>query len=284
MNNAPQNALERRYPRVKTNLANKQAPGSESEKNIVTDVLDSDRTPEEDESLCLLVPADKKSPKLHDWFDHIFVINCQHRPDRLKAFKEEIVSKQLADWDKITVLKAVIGDYTTHPAGWGSGRGAWGCLQSHRRLMEDLMHMRDERDELDWDSALILEDDVFFLENALADLNTFMQNVPTDWGQIYLGGQHRQRVEPTSCPGVVIGKSVNRTHAFAISRNYIQKIYCHISYMPDYAGTNKHVDHQLELAHNRRDWPVYCPTKWICGQRAGSSNISGKTNPDLTWI
>ena len=58
--------------------------------------------------------------------------------------------------------------------------------------------------------------------------------------------------------------------------------HAHISYMQDY-HSNKHIDHQLELAHQRKDWPVYCPVKWICGQRAGTSNISGKDNPDQIW-
>ena len=222
--------------------------------------------------------------KLTDWFDRVFVINCSHRPDRLAEFKEEITSKGLADIDKITVYPAIIGDYTSHPAGWGGGRGAWGCLQSHRRIMEDLMHIRDERAALTWGSALILEDDVFFLDNALEDLKRFMTSVPGDWGQIYLGGQHRRPIGKTPNPDVIVGKSVNRTHAYAVSAPCIQKIYNHVSYMPDYVGTNKHIDHQLELAHQRADWPVYCPAKWICGQRANTSNVSGKKLEAMTWI
>lgn len=220
---------------------------------------------------------------LTDWFDKVFIINCAHRPDRLQAVKEEIVGKKLGDWDKITVYPAIIGDYTTHPAGWGGGRGAWGCLQSHRRIMEDLMHMRDERGDMNWERALILEDDVFFLDNALRDLGDFMRIVPDGWGQIYLGGQHRGTQPVPVIPGVLQGHSINRTHAYAVSRQFIQKIYCHISYMMDYNGNNKHIDHQLELAHQRKDWLVYCPPKWICGQRAGASNISGKTLPDQIW-
>lgn len=224
------------------------------------------------------------SLKLTDWFDKVFVINCRHRPDRFTEFVEEMTGKNLADMDKVVVREAVIGDYTTHPAGWGGGRGAWGCLQSHRRLMEDLMHMRDEREQMTWESALILEDDVFFLENALHDLAVFMHDLPAEWGQVYLGGQHRQPIVKTENPVVCRGKSINRTHAYAIHRNYVQKIYCHISYMMDYNGTNKHIDHQLELAHQRGDWPVYCPAKWICGQRASTSNISGKKLNAMTWL
>ena len=219
---------------------------------------------------------------LTDWFDRVYVINCQHRPDRLEKVREHLAESGMADVDKVIFYPAIIGDYTGRPAGFGGGNGAWGCLRSHMRLAEDVMHVRDERGDMAIDSTLILEDDVFFLDGALEKLNAFMNEVPPDWGQIYLGGQHRRKVEPTSSPAVVIGGSINRTHAHAVSRSTIQKFYAHISYMQDY-HSNKHIDHQLELAHQRKDWPVYCPVKWICGQRAGTSNISGKDNPDQIW-
>jgi GR25 family glycosyltransferase involved in LPS biosynthesis len=228
----------------------------------------------------------KTKPKLKnltDWFQQVFVINCAHRPDRKAQVLEHLKSTGMADLDKVTVYPAIIGDYTGHPAGWGSGNGAWGCLQSHRRIMEDLMHMRDERGDMVWEGALILEDDVFFVDDALEKLNEFMPHVPADWGQIYIGGQHRRNTEKTEHPAVLRANSVNRTHAYAVSRACIRQVYHHISYMPDYIGTSKHVDHQLELAHQRRDWPVYCPVKWLAGQEAGPSNISGKINGRQLW-
>jgi GR25 family glycosyltransferase involved in LPS biosynthesis len=228
-------------------------------------------------------PDAPKKKNLTDWFSRVYVINCAHRPDRLERILKHLEESGMADVSKVHVFNAIIGDYTGHPAGWGGGNGAWGCLQSHRRLLEDAMHVCDDRGIMALESILILEDDCFFLDNALEKLNEFMPQVPADWGQIYLGGQHRRKTTPTVSGGVVIGNSVNRTHAHAISRNHIHKVYHHISYMPDYQGTNKHVDHQLELAHNRKDWPVYCPKRWIAGQEAGTSNISGKKNPRMIW-
>lgn len=221
---------------------------------------------------------------LTDWFDKVFVINCAHRPDRKERVMKHLAESGMADVAKVVVYTGIIGDYTGHPAGWNAGRGAWGCLQSHRRLMEDLMHMRDERQAMSWNSALILEDDVFFTDDALRGLNEFMLNVPPSWGQLYLGGQHSQRAAPTENPHVVVGTSVNRTHAYALSKHYIQRIYHHVSYMPDYMKDAIHIDHQLELAHRRKDWPVYCPVKWIAGQEAGASNISGKVNERQLWL
>ena len=132
-------------------------------------------------------------------------------------------------------------------------------------------------------NVLVLEDDVIFKEDALENLNNFMETVSKDWGQIYLGGQHRRDPTPTEFPNVIVGNSINRTHAYAVNQPTFTHFYRHISYATDYRNTNKHIDHQLELAHRRKDWPVYCPKEWIVGQRAGASNISGKTLETKFW-
>lgn len=222
--------------------------------------------------------------KITDWFDRTFVINCAHRPDRLSRLREHVTDGGFADWDRITVVSAVIGDFTGHPAGWKAGNGAWGCMQSHRRILEDVLHLRDERGELTWDSVLILEDDVFFMEDALQRMEGFMPNVPPDWGQIYLGGQHRGTPQPTDRVGVMRGVRIHRTHAYAVSRGSAKAVYHHLSYLPDYLHKGPvHVDHQLEHAHQRGDWPVYCPDKWVCGQEAGTSNVSGREDIRRVW-
>jgi len=220
---------------------------------------------------------------LTDWFDRVYVINCAHRSDRLEETKKHLEETRMADNDKVHYYPAIIGDWVTHPADWGSGRGAWGCLRSHQRILEDVLHARDDRHMMTLDNVLILEDDVIFKEDSLEKLNEFMEDVPEDWGQIYLGGQHRRTPKDTDIPNVRIGNSINRTHAHAINGSSITAVYRHISYATDYRNTNKHVDHQLEVAHRRKDWPVYCPKEWIAGQRAGSSNISGKTNDTQFW-
>jgi hypothetical protein len=222
-----------------------------------------------------------KYPLLSGWFDHIYVINCAHRPDRKKQVVKEL--EPLADMSKVTLYPGVIGDYTTHPAGFNGGRGAWGCLQSHRRIYEDIMHMRDSDGALSWRAVLILEDDVYFLPGALRDLELFMLSVPDGWGQLYLGGQHRKAPIDVGIPHVIGGASINRTHAYAVSAGHVQAVYRHVSYMADYANNKYHIDHQLERAHQRGDWPVYCPPRWICGQRAGSSNVSGRKDKNRVW-
>ena len=220
---------------------------------------------------------------LTDWFDRVYVINCAHRRDRLEETKKHLDETKMADNDKVHYYPAIIGDWTTCPADWGSGRGAWGCLRSHQRILEDVIHDRDGNGNPNLMNVLVLEDDVIFKEDALEKLNDFMGAVPDDWGQIYLGGHHRRDPTPTEFPNVIVGNSINRTHAYAVNQPTFTQFYRHISYATDYRNTNKHIDHQLEFAHRRKDWPVYCPKEWVVGQRAGSSNISGKTNGIQFW-
>ena len=220
---------------------------------------------------------------LTDWFDRVYVINCAHRPDRLEEAKKHLNETGMVDTEKVIYYPAIIGDWTTCPADWRSGRGAWGCLRSHQRIMEDVIHARDENGVPKLMNVLVLEDDVIFKEDSLEKLNEFMEDVPDDWGQIYLGGQHRRDPTPTDSPNVIVGNSINRTHAYAVNQPNYTKFYRHISYARDYRGTDHHIDHQLEKAHRRKDWKVYCPKEWVVGQRGGRSNINGKVNPTKFW-
>ena len=144
------------------------------------------------------------------------------------------------------------------------------------------MHERNEDLSFALDSILILEDDVFFVNGALEMLNDFMESVPDNWDQIYLGGEHKASVGVVN-EWVVRGMSVNRTHAHAIKAPCYQRFYRHITFASDFIRTHKHVDHQLEVAHQRRDWNVYCPVEWIAGQRENLSIITGKPTPTKIW-
>ncbi len=220
---------------------------------------------------------------LTDWFDRVYVLNCAHRPERLKETKKHLNETGMADTEKIIYYPAIFGEWTTHPADWSSGAGAWGCMRSHQRIMEDVIHTRDDRLHNTLRNVLVLEDDVIFKDDALEKLNEFMEPLPDDWGQLYLGGQHTRDMTPTDCPTVFVGNSVNRTHAYAVNQPNFTKFYRHISYAKDYRGTTNHIDHQLEKAHRRKDWKLYCPRQWFAGQRDSPSDISGEVPAINFW-
>lgn len=223
------------------------------------------------------------SSHLGKWFDRVFVINCPSRKFRLETLLDRLRELRLANPSDIIVRPAVMGSCSPPPTNWKAGGGAWGCFRSHLRIQEDMLHERDTFGDLSWNSYLILEDDVIFANNAREGLDTLMKNLPEDWGQVYLGGQHTVKPVPINAH-VQRGRSINRTHAYAINKNWASTIYQHVASLPGKDPTEiKHIDHWLEKGHREYGWPVYCPTKWLAGQSSGVSDISGKNNTDRFW-
>ena len=215
---------------------------------------------------------------LCDYFEKVFVINLSCKPDRRERLSENLGRVGLAEPREIAWVRAISGDWCCPPHYYKAGNGAWGCLQTHLRIVQDAI-----MDKLE--NYLVLEDDAVFHEDAADHLDRFMREVPEDWGQVYLGGQHlRAPSGVEESPFVFRCHNVNRTHAFALRKSAFVCFQQHISHAPDYlAQPDFHIDHQLGVAHERGAWQTYAPTWWLAGQEEGSSNISGRHNPRNWW-
>ena len=208
-----------------------------------------------------------------DHFDHIYIISLRHHKDRLARLRSQL--KGHARANRITVVEAIYGDSLPAPAYWKQGNGAWGCHQSHVRVLQTIWQAGHK-------TALIIEDDAILDPEAEKRFAEFIKVAPKAWGQMYLGGQHQ--ADPVAMGGYFQGKSVNRTHAYAVQRHAIPKIIQHVQHAPDYmTHIGCHIDHQLERAHQRGDWKVICPDWWIFGQGENHSAINGAKHPDKWW-
>mgnify|MGYP003576033980 CR=1 FL=1 len=216
--------------------------------------------------------------KLSDHFERIFVISLPYKPERRERLKRHLQDLGLAEENDIQWIRAVSGEMCPPPEYFKAGGGAWGCLQSHLRIVQDAI-----MDKLE--NYLVLEDDVVFHDRSTTHLERFMKELPGDWGQAYLGGQHLRTPETVDgSPFVFRGRNVNRTHAFALKSNVFRVFQQHVSHAPDYISRSRwHIDHQLGIAHERCDWNSYCPAWWIAGQEEGSSDISGRKTPRYWW-
>ena len=216
---------------------------------------------------------------LNQHFERIFILNLPYKPDRRERLQRHLSQLGLADQQEITWLRAYSGDMMPAPAWWNAGNGAWGCLLSHARVVQEAI-----MDKLA--NFLVLEDDAIFQANSQDMLNALMNQIPSDWDQLYLGGQHlKEPQDVEGKPFVLRAWNVNRTHAFALQKQIFTKYHQHIWHAPDYISKSGgwHIDHQLGLAHERGDWSVYAPSWWLAGQDSDWSNISGKQNPCLWW-
>lgn len=220
---------------------------------------------------------------LDDTFERIVVISLPRSPERGQASLRELREKGLSE--KAEIFRGIDGKLCPPSDWWQAGGGAWGCMMSHFRAVQDALMDGVE-------SLLVLEDDCVWQPGAASMAAEFLGQVPGDWGQIYLGGQHRASQRPVLLrgkPAVWRPRSVHRTHAYAIHRRAMGKFLKHVIYAPDYidtknrTGVKRHVDHQLEHAHQRGDWPVYCPSWWLAGQGENLSLINGRQQREQWW-
>lgn len=212
---------------------------------------------------------------LKDFFDCIYVINLKRRGDRLAEFWERLGQ---ADWPFVqpTVFEAIEGDITGTPSWWSQGGGAWGCLMSHCRIMEICMQGRVR-------NVLFLEDDVTFCEDFAAKAEVFLKAIPENWDHLYFGGQHLKHPVDEG-ESLFRCNNVNRTHAHAMTRRYMKRVYRHVLNAPDYMKwRGSHIDHRLGALHETGTVKVYAPKQFLCAQAEGKSDISGRKTPEYYW-
>lgn len=203
--------------------------------------------------------------------DAAYVITLARRPDRLAAFCERLP----VDWPlpDVQTWTAVDGQAVERPAWWQTSPGAWGCYQSHAAILDHCLAKGIDR-------VLVFEDDATFAEDFTSRLATL--EVPDDCRQLYLGGQHLSPPERGPA-GLVVGRNVNRTHAFALlGRDTIELVRRHLEPGPHWC-TRHHIDHHLGTLHRHRTIRVYAVSPWLCGQAAGSSDVGRGSTTERWW-
>ncbi|PHR99574.1 MAG: hypothetical protein COA78_24715, partial [Blastopirellula sp.] len=226
----------------------------------------------------LLITKAIKRARLMDYrkfFERAYCVNLKRRPDRWEAFNAGLPQ----DWPFATIeqVAAVDGKKCKHPKWWRQGGGAWGCYRTHLRLIEQCLNDGVE-------SVLLLEDDATFSDTFTADVKEYIAHVPSDWGMLYLGGQHLKaaKTKPKKInEWVYQPHNVNRTHAWALRGACLKRVYTFLSEMVE--GNHHHIDHYLGRIHQQRKEKIYTPKRWLVGQAEGQSNINGREFKERFW-
>lgn len=200
-------------------------------------------------------------------FGRVVVINLRRRVDRLSALQRQIAA---CDWPfpQPTVFDAVDGQKLPVPYDWEAGEGAWGCMQSHRQVLE-----RAIMDDVE--SLLVLEDDACFRPTFGQDVERFLAAVPDDWEGLMLGGQHYNSEPRAVCPGVVRCTNCQRTHAYAVRGWLLKDLY------QKWCSSSGHCDHVM--GPFSANYHVYAPDPFLVGQDRSVSDINGAVNPRKFW-
>lgn len=215
----------------------------------------------------------------HDIFaliKRVVVINLPQRTDRLTNFQKQLdeVNWQLRE---VEVVRAVRGDTVGVPEGWKSGGGAFGCRQSHLRVLEDAL-----MDGLS--SVMVFEDDAFFHspETWNYRFERFISEVPNDWECLMIGGQHVNRDKTLGkqeqiSENVVRCVGCERTHCYILRGTDVMKGLYRM-----WSSCNTHIDWNMGPFMGKRG-KTYAPSPFLVGQEQGKSDISGRKNGRQLW-
>lgn len=203
-------------------------------------------------------------------FDRVVVLNLARRRDRLVRFYRDLPADFPFRWPQ--PLTAIDGEKCPFPDRFtDKGRGTWGCLQSHRRALEDAIN-----DGVG--SILIFEDDAHCRENFRAGVVEFLRSVPSGWDCLMLGGGHIGFPVKKPVPvntNVLRCINCQRMHAYAVRGPFMLELYKALS------EAQGHCDHVMGPLAAR--FNTYAPVKFLVGQDGGRSDISGRDRVLEFW-
>ena len=144
---------------------------------------------------------------LSQLFPHRICINLDRRPRRWQQMQAEFARHGI---DGVQRFSAVDGTAISLPLHWTHTAGAFGCLLSHLRAVE-------EARARDLESMLIFEDDTIFDPEFTDKFAAYIAEVPSDWDMLYFGALHKDEPVRLSEHVYRITKA-NSTYAYALKR------------------------------------------------------------------
>lgn len=153
---------------------------------------------------------------LNDFFDKIYCINLDRRPDRWEASQREF------DRIGIEVLGYKATDGLTQKYEGPLLPGEYGILMSNVSLITDLWYFEKKTNKV-----LILEDDIEFSETFNRDWDQWSSEIPSDWDMLYLGGNLVGWNPSPVTEHVHNGVGVFAIHALGLSRRAMGALITH---------------------------------------------------------
>jgi glycosyl transferase, family 25 len=145
------------------------------------------------------------SADIDEAFPHKVCINLDRRPERWRRMKVRLAEQGIR---RVQRFPALDGESLNIPADWRHTNGAYGCLQSHLRVVEEARAARRP-------SVFIFEDDAVFDPDAREKFAAYVAQLPPDWDMLYFGALHKEELIPVSENVAKLTRS-NSTYAYAL--------------------------------------------------------------------
>lgn len=188
---------------------------------------------------------------LNDYFDKIYCINLKKSTDRWVDCEGLFKKHNLI----VERVEAIDGNAIENPTNLLPGE--FGCLLSHFKTLNLCKNQSISK-------ALILEDDVEFVNNLTELFFEFIEQVP-DWDLLYFGGNHT----PAS-PNFVAKNVLKLNHSYAIHAYAINSKSLDIL-LENVNGSSVQID--VTYANLQQQLNVYSFFPALAWQRSGFSFI-----------
>lgn len=205
---------------------------------------------------------------INEYFDGIFVVNLDSRPDKWRATVAEMRRHGIENYERFS---AIAPQFQNIPRSYydkirpdkirvkSYAVGVSGCKMSHVEIIK----VAQQRN---FENVLIFEDDILLEDHFEENFNLAAQELEgLHWDMLYLGANHQQPVTPVS-PHVVQVSHSWTTHGYAISKSAYQFIIDNALH----SGKNIDVFYCENLHPN---YKCYCVEPRIATQRPGYSDI-----------
>jgi len=130
----------------------------------------------------------KVSFDINSFFDKIYVLNLDHRTDRMSSMKKKLHKNGITNYCR---FPAINGHQKPHIDHWRNLKfffdtpGAYGVLMSAYFILIDALKKKYHR-------ILILEDDVLFHHDFTKLFNQKIKSIPSHWKLLFLGSSMHQ--------------------------------------------------------------------------------------------
>jgi len=190
---------------------------------------------------------------INDYFDRIFCVNLDRRPDKWTLCEKEFAKHNLT----VTRFPAIEG--STIPYTGRLPAGAIGNAMSHAKIL------RIAKEE-GLKSVLIFEDDVEFVDGLQEKFTEWVKQVDVNWDLLYLGGNHNWvREIPLITPNLMRITNTYATHAYAVKNTLYDLCITSLETLS--------TEGDVIMSQIQKSCQAYCFRPHLAFQRPGISDV-----------
>lgn len=193
---------------------------------------------------------------VNSFFDHIYCLNLERRPDRWEEAQNEFEKHGIRNVERFQAVDGTQIDCSGYPARMKPGDV--GSLLSHIAMFNDAM-------EKGYESFLLLEDDVQFVDSFRQEFAAGAPEIPENWDMLYLGGNHAMGYPVRLTDRISITIATLATHAVAFRNTSYQRLL-------DLLNVNEPNDMTYAMNQTQFNSFVFLPP--LAWQRAGWSDVA----------